>query len=145
MKPSARSPPAQLFCASFFGEKACGMVDEIDVSAQEVVARHLVAVVWRHAEILDLVAGLRTNPHGAAICNPQLGPVGEFLRKRLRPLEIATQIGIGARARTAAAGRLVDPEDYSAVVLKAGQEVFSRAVAERVGDDDDRPLVNGPG
>src|SRR2546429_636946 len=90
-------------------------------------ARHLVEGVWRHAEILDLFPGLLTNRHGAAICNPQLGPVGEFLRERLRPLEIATQIGIGARARAAAAGRLVDPEDYPAVVLKAGQEVFSRA------------------
>src|SRR5215213_10037979 len=96
MKPSARSPPAQLFCASFFGEKACGMVDEIDVSAQEVVARHLVAVVWRHAEILDLVAGLRTNPHGAAKRDPQLGAIGQFvLERRLSP-EILAQLRIRA-------------------------------------------------
>jgi hypothetical protein len=62
-------------------QKAGSMVDEIDIPLQKIVARHLVKVIGRNAEIFDVIADLRPDPLRTPESNSQFSSFGQPLER----------------------------------------------------------------
>src|SRR5262249_22532104 len=112
-------------------------------SAQEIISRHRMKVVWSDPKVLNVVSGSgRTDPHGAPERHPQVGLIGQGLKRRPAILsKVTSKLLVGSHIGAPAAGGPVNPENDSAMILKPGGKEFGGAVAKGVGDDDRRARV----
>jgi hypothetical protein len=107
------------------------MIDKINVFSQEIISRHDMKVVRSDPKVLNVVAGSgRTHPHGAPERHPQVGLVGQGLEGGPAVLsKIPSKLLVRSHIGAPAAGRPVNPENDSAVILKPSGKEFRGAVA----------------
>src|SRR5262249_28073735 len=87
-------------------QKSGGMIDKINVSAQEIISRHRMKVVWSDPKVLNVVSGSgRTDPHGAPERHPQVGLIGQGLKRRPAILsKVTSKLLVGSHIGAPAAG-----------------------------------------
>src|SRR5262249_4298874 len=131
-----------LFHTYFFCEQARRVVEEIDVAFQQILARHLINVIGCDANILECITLLRSNSHVATDCHCQLRSFGQlFFERRFAP-EIFSQCRVRSHIGPAAAGRFVNAENRSTVILETRNETFRCCVTERIRDYDHGPIID---
>ena len=118
------------------------MIDEVDVSSENVIASHRMTKIGPDAKIFDFVANLRPNSLETSEWNLDFSFPGQRFERRLHCFrEVFTKVSVrsGVGARTS--GRLVDSKDRSAVVLETSRKYFGGTARENICYDNDRAGV----
>ena len=67
--PAMNLGPAEGTLSLQFGQMACGTIDQIDISIENVVTRHIMKKISPDAEVFDVIAGLCANSLRAPECD----------------------------------------------------------------------------